>query len=47
MLCRWGRLQDPKPAARPKIGKLVDLVLNRPAVQKTIKAEGIEGPFLG
>ena len=47
MLCRWGRLQNPKPNARPKIGKLVNLVLARPAVQKTIKAEGIEGPFLG
>jgi glutathione S-transferase len=47
MLCRWGRLQNPKPASRPKIGKLVDLVLARPAVQKTIKAEGIEGSFLG
>jgi glutathione S-transferase len=47
MLCRWGRLQDPKPASRLKIGKLVDLVLARPAVKKTIKAEGIEGRFLG
>ena len=47
MLCRWGRLQKPKPASRPKIGKLVDLVLARPAIQKTIKSEGIEGPFLG
>ena len=32
MLCCWGRLQDPKSAAWPKIGKLVDLVLDRPAV---------------
>jgi glutathione S-transferase len=47
MLCRWGRLQDPKPASRPKICKLVDLVLARPAVQKTIQVEGIEGLFLG
>ena len=47
MLCRWGRLQDPKPASRPKISKLVDLVLARPAVQKTIEVEAIEGPFLG
>lgn len=47
MLCRWGRTMDKKPATRPKIGKLVDLVLARPAVQKTIEIEGIEGPFLG
>ena len=47
MLCRWGRLQDPKPASRPKIGKLVELVLARPAIQKTIEAEGIKGLFLG
>jgi glutathione S-transferase len=47
MLCRWGRLQDPRPASRPKISNLVDLVLARPAVQETIKAEGIEGSFLG
>ena len=47
MLCRWGRLQDPKPASRPKIGKLVELVLARPAIQKTIEAEDIKGPFLG
>ena len=47
MLCRWGRLQDPKPASRSKISKLVDLVLARPAIQKTIRDEGIEGPFLG
>ena len=47
MLCRWGRMQDPKPASRPKIGKLVELVLARPAIQKTIEAEGIKGLFLG
>ena len=47
MLCRWGRLQDPKPASRPKISKLVELVLARPAIQKTIEAEDIKGPFLG
>lgn len=47
MLCRWGRTMDKKPATRPKIGKLVDLVLARPAVLKTIEIEGIEGPFLG
>ena len=47
MLCRWGRLQDPKPASRPKISRLVDLVLARPAIQKTIRDEGIKGPFLG
>ena len=47
MLCRWGRLQDPKPASRPKVGKLVELVLARPAIQKTIEAEGVKGPFLG
>jgi hypothetical protein len=42
-----GCLQDPKPASRSKTGKLVNLALARPAVQKTIKAEGIEGLFLG
>lgn len=47
MLCRWGRPMSKKPASRAKIGKLADLVLSRPAIQKTIKAEGIEGPFLG
>lgn len=47
MLCRWGRPMSKKPASRAKIGKLADLVLSRPAIQKTIKTEGIEGPFLG
>ncbi len=47
MLCRWGRTMDVKPASRVKIGTLTDLVLARPAIQKTIKNEGIEGPFLG
>lgn len=47
MLCRWGRFMDPKPATRPKIAKLTELVLARPAVQKTIAVEGIEGAFLG
>lgn len=47
MLCRWGRLLDKKPASRPAIARLADLVLARPAVQKTIEIEGIEGPFLG
>jgi len=47
MLCRWGRPMAKKPASRAKIGKLTELVLSRPAVQKTIETEGIEGPFLG
>ena len=46
MVSRWGRSMAIKPASRAKIAKLTDLVLARPAIQKTIKAEGIEGPFL-
>ncbi|NQW00208.1 MAG: glutathione S-transferase family protein [Rhodospirillales bacterium] len=47
MVCRWGRTMAKKPASRAKLKKLTDLVLARPAIQKTIAIEGIEGPFLG
>ena len=47
MVSRWGRHLATKPASRPKIKKLTDLVLARPAVQKTIEVEGLKGPFLG
>jgi glutathione S-transferase len=47
MLCRWGRTMTRKPASRPKLKTLTDLVLARPAIRKTIEVEGIEGPFLG
>ncbi len=46
MICRWGRALAIKPASRPKIAKLTEQVIARPAFQKTMAVEGIEAPFL-
>jgi len=46
MLSRWSYFLDRAPKTLPRIGRLLERVLERPAVQKTIKIEGIEGPFL-
>jgi len=47
MVARWGRFLSKKPGSLPKLGRLFDLVLERPSVQTAIEREGIEGPFLG
>jgi len=46
ILVRWGRYLAQPPASLPKTGALVRNVLQRPAVQATITAEGIVGDFL-
>jgi len=46
MLSRWSHFLDRAPKALPRIGRLLELVLERPAVQKTIEVEGIKGHFL-
>jgi glutathione S-transferase len=45
MLCRWTR-NDPSPArARPHIKKLLDAMMQRPAVRHAHEQEGISAPF--
>lgn len=46
MLSRWNHFLDPAPKAYKRIGALVENVLEQPAVEQAIAAEGIEGPFL-
>ncbi len=46
MLSRWAHFLDRPPKTLPKIGALLERVLERPAVLRAIEAEGIEGPFL-
>ena len=46
MLVRWGRYLPTPPVDLPKTGALVRRVLDRPAVQKVIAAEGITGDFV-
>lgn len=45
MLSRWGRGMNRPPRSLPNIGTLLQRILERPAVQRTIEQEGIELPF--
>jgi len=46
MLSRWARFLDRAPKTLTHVGPMLDLMLTRPSVIKTIEAEGIKGPFL-
>ena len=46
MLSRWAHFLERAPKTLPRIGPLLERVLERPAVIRAIEAEGIEGPFL-
>jgi len=46
MVSRWAHFLSRPPKSMPKIGALLKRVLERPAVQRAIEIEGIEGNFL-
>jgi len=46
MVSRWAHFLNRPPKSMPKIGALLERVLERPAVRRTIEVEGIEGNFL-
>lgn len=45
MLIRWGRGMPRPPRSIPNLKALADRVLARPAVQETLRDEGIQEPF--
>lgn len=45
MLSRWGRGMARPPRSLPNIGGLLQRVLERPAVKRTLEQEGIEKPY--
>lgn len=46
MLSRWSHFLGTPPKTLPRIGQLLNLMLERPAIRKAIEIEGIDGPFL-
>ncbi len=46
MLSRWGRGMNRPPRRLPNVGGLLQRVLERPAVQRTIEQEGVKLPFV-
>jgi glutathione S-transferase len=46
MLARWGRGMNRPPRSLPNIGALLDCLLERPAVRRTLEQEGIEAPYV-
>lgn len=46
MVSRWAHFLSRPPKLMPKTGALLERVLDRPAVQRTIEIEGLQGPFL-
>lgn len=46
MLSRWGRGMSRPPRSLPNIGALLERVLERPAVKRTLEQEGIEKPYV-
>jgi glutathione S-transferase len=46
MLARWGRNLSKPARDWPNIRRVLDPVLSRPAVQRTIEIEGIPAPFM-
>ncbi len=46
MLSRWGRGMTRPPRSLPNIGGLLERVLERPAVRRTLEQEGIEQPYV-
>jgi glutathione S-transferase len=45
MLTRWGRAQRNQPKNLPHVRRCVDLVSERPSVQRTVAAEGLDPVF--
>jgi glutathione S-transferase len=45
MLTRWGRAQSNQPKNLPHVRRCVDLVSERPSVQRTVAAEGLDPVF--
>ena len=46
VLIRWGRGMPRPPRTIPNLGAFADRVLARPAVQETLRVEGLEKPFV-
>lgn len=46
MLCRWARFFNYPPSKLPRLGKLLNNVVQRPATQKTLRVEGITEPYI-
>jgi glutathione S-transferase len=46
MLIRWGRSMEVPPRSRAGLMAFAERVLERPAVQETLAAEGLEPPFV-
>ena len=45
MLMRWGRGMPRPPRSIPNLNALAERVIARPAVQETLRVEGIQAPF--
>lgn len=45
MLCRWTRMMRNPAKNRPCLGRYLEAVTARPAVQRAFAAEGLEAPF--
>lgn len=46
MLIRWGRAMPRPPRTLPPLGRLAERVLERPAVQAALAAEGLQPPIV-
>ncbi len=46
MLSRWGRGMARPPRSLPNIGALLERILERPAVKRTLEQEAIEAPYV-
>jgi glutathione S-transferase len=45
MICRWCRMIEPGPRSRAALDHLLNAVIERPAFQRMMAAEGLEAPF--
>ena len=46
MTCRWTREMNNPARRRPRLNALLESVLEREAVQRTLASEGVEAPFI-
>lgn len=46
MLARWSRMMDRPARSRPQLGRFLQMMIERPAVQRAIHAEGLNGPLV-
>ena len=46
MMIRWGRLLDLPPRAMPRLSRLAQRLLSRPAVERVLAREGLTAPFI-